>query len=82
MLIWRPLAKASCVNVMLIWRPLAEASCVNVMLSAAKHLYLDTNSINRITSEVKMLRQAQHDVLVSFVLLALPPYPSCAGETR
>ena len=28
------------------------------MLSAAKHLYLSTNSIKRITYEVKMLRQA------------------------
>ena len=32
------------------------------MLSAAKHLYLDANSINRISIEVKMLRCAQHDV--------------------
>ena len=31
------------------------------MLSLPKHLYLDTNSIERITSEVKMLRYAQHD---------------------
>ena len=31
------------------------------MLSLPKHLYLNTISFKRITSEVKMLRQAQHD---------------------
>ena len=45
-----------------------------VMLSLPKHLYLGSNSFKRYSIEVKMLRQAQHDRLLSMTVPSMTAF--------